>query len=243
MSEAGLQSQLVEQLQDMLLSSDGLQDFLDRLAQHAAATISPDGGVTCSVLLLLAPRERIVATGPGSGMALQEFHGNFDDGPGPRALLTGDVVLVDDVSTEARWPEPMAAAAAAGIGSILALPLRVGHGGTGAALCCYHGYSHGFPALVRAEAATYARLATNPLRLAERMDRLARRVSDLEAALESRTTINLAAGVVMGQNSCSQLHAMEILRRASNARNVKLRDIARGIVEPLTGSAVTRFDG
>ena len=34
---------------------------------------------------------------------------------------------------------------------------------------------------------------------------------DLSAAMESRTAINLACGIIMGQNKCSQERAVEIL--------------------------------
>ncbi len=69
------------------------------------------------------------------------------------------------------------------------------------------------------------------------------RVEDLEAALQGRTAINLACGVIMAQNRCSQAEAMEILTRVSNNRNRKLRDVATELVENLSGDTVgTHFD-
>jgi AmiR/NasT family two-component response regulator len=53
---------------------------------------------------------------------------------------------------------------------------------------------------------------------------------NLKAALESRTTIDLAVGIIMGQNRCSQEAAFKILKNASRTRNVKLRDVAATIV-------------
>jgi AmiR/NasT family two-component response regulator len=52
----------------------------------------------------------------------------------------------------------------------------------------------------------------------------------LKAALESRTTIDLAIGIIMGQNRCSQEAAFKILKNASSTRNAKLRDVAATIV-------------
>ena len=247
MSEAELEAQLIDTMQDALLNSDDLQDFLDQLAQHAAAVIDDRGEVACSVLVLRGPRDRTVSPGhspmsPGhSPTSWAEYQPKYDDGPGLSALRSGAAVLVHDVGKENRWNDLMAEAASAGIGSILAVPLRVDDGGLGAVVSYYQRRDHGFSEAVLAAASTYARIAAKPLLLAERIDRMVKRTAHLVAALESRTTINLAAGIVMGQNSCSQLEAMEILRRASNARNVKLRDVAQGIVEPLAGAA-TRFD-
>ncbi|TJY70328.1 GAF and ANTAR domain-containing protein [Arthrobacter sp. CAU 1506] len=241
MSEAGSEAQLVDAVQDALLNSDDLQDFLDQLAAHAAAAMNTGGHIACSALVLRGRQERTVsaATGP---VLWAEYQAGYDDGPGLSALRTGTAVLVYDVAAETRWNALMADASAAGIGSILAVPLRVDVGGLGAVLSFYDREGYGFDDRSVAAAADFAHIAAKPLLLAERLDRMVQRTTHLVAALESRTTINLAAGIVMGQNSCSQLQAMEILRRASNARNVKLRDVAQGIVEPLAGAAATRFD-
>jgi AmiR/NasT family two-component response regulator len=61
--------------------------------------------------------------------------------------------------------------------------------------------------------------------------------------MENRTVIDLAIGVIMGQNRCSPEDAFEILKRASNSRNRKLADVARSVVASVTSSAVeTKFD-
>ncbi|WP_268878036.1 ANTAR domain-containing protein [Arthrobacter cheniae] len=65
----------------------------------------------------------------------------------------------------------------------------------------------------------------------------------LTSVLESRTVINLAAGIVMGQNRCSQTTAMSILWAASNSRNMKLRDIAARVVSTASDEPpTTHFD-
>lgn len=67
--------------------------------------------------------------------------------------------------------------------------------------------------------------------------------ADLRAALSSRTSIDLAAGILMGRHRCSQQVAVEMLRRASNQRNVKLRDLAAELVRSVgAGEAATHFD-
>ena len=54
--------------------------------------------------------------------------------------------------------------------------------------------------------------------------------------MESRATIEQAKGIIMAANHCSPDAAFDILRRASQNRNVKLRDIANDIVERTQGS-------
>ena len=62
--------------------------------------------------------------------------------------------------------------------------------------------------------------------------------------MEHRTSIDLACGVVMAQNRCSQEEAMAILTRVSSNRNQKLRDVAADVLKNVTGEEIhTHFDG
>ena len=61
------------------------------------------------------------------------------------------------------------------------------------------------------------------------------RASQLEQALVARSIIDQALGVLMSQNRCTREAAFGILRRASQNRNVKLRDVAATIIERFTG--------
>lgn len=61
------------------------------------------------------------------------------------------------------------------------------------------------------------------------------RAFHLEQALVSRSTIDQALGVLMAQNACTSEEAFGILRRESQSRNVKLRDVAALIIERFTG--------
>jgi GAF domain-containing protein len=53
----------------------------------------------------------------------------------------------------------------------------------------------------------------------------------LEQALKSRAVIDRAVGIVMAESRCSADEAFATLSRASNNRNVKLRDLATEIVQ------------
>ncbi|XTR53205.1 ANTAR domain-containing protein [Pseudarthrobacter sp. So.54] len=61
--------------------------------------------------------------------------------------------------------------------------------------------------------------------------------------MEHRTSIDLACGVVMAQNRCSQEEAMRILTTVSSNRNQKLRVVAAEILKNVTGGDVrTHFE-
>ena len=53
--------------------------------------------------------------------------------------------------------------------------------------------------------------------------------------MASRSTIDQALGVIMGQNRITRDEAFAILRAASQHRNVKLREVAALLIENLTG--------
>lgn len=53
----------------------------------------------------------------------------------------------------------------------------------------------------------------------------------LEQALQSRAAIDRAVGIIMAESRCTPDEAFATLSRASNNRNVKLRDLAAEIVE------------
>jgi AmiR/NasT family two-component response regulator len=52
----------------------------------------------------------------------------------------------------------------------------------------------------------------------------------LQEALSSRSVIDQAIGIVMGQQRCDASTAFAVLRAASQSRNHKFRDIATGLV-------------
>jgi AmiR/NasT family two-component response regulator len=56
----------------------------------------------------------------------------------------------------------------------------------------------------------------------------------MRAAMATRAVIDQAIGVVMAQNRCGPDDAFAILRRASQNRNQKLRDLAREMVESVS---------
>src|SRR3954451_1557987 len=87
-----------------------------------------------------------------------------------------------------------------------------------------------FSAADREIVASHARqagvLATNLATLSTAEDRNAQ----LVRALETREMVGQAMGVLMERESCSREQAFDILRRASQRENKKLRDVAHRII-------------
>ncbi|WP_258868547.1 ANTAR domain-containing protein [Arthrobacter sp. RT-1] len=52
--------------------------------------------------------------------------------------------------------------------------------------------------------------------------------------MKNRTAIDIAVGVIMAQNRCSQDAAITILRKASSSRNMKLHNVAAAVIESVS---------
>ncbi|HET6873289.1 MAG TPA: ANTAR domain-containing protein [Acidimicrobiales bacterium] len=76
-----------------------------------------------------------------------------------------------------------------------------------------------------------SRLGPTSDTLKERVEELSRQVATLQEALETRTAIANAVGILMASGNVSGEEAFDYLRRASQGANRKLRDIAAELVE------------
>lgn len=231
------QYSLAAELQQLILQTESVELFLEGFAIHAAQLFSGDAEVLAGVTLLRDRQGTTVASSSEAARALDEVQYGFGDGPCMRASRTGKTVLVEDVRTDPRWPDYAEVIRDLGYYSILGVPLILGNDG-GAGLNLYaRDPGHFTPHLVQA-AETFAAEAATTLQVAVQIARHRSTVDHLRAAMETRTTIDLAVGIVMAQNQCSQEEAFGILRGASSNRNVKLRDLAERVVQSVTSQAV-----
>ncbi|MGH3865859.1 MAG: ANTAR domain-containing protein [Pseudonocardiaceae bacterium] len=126
-------------------------------------------------------------------------------------------------------------ALAHGIGSALSIPISTGSGVRGA-LNLYAAQTNMFTTNRRTRAEALGTEGSRTLRLALRGTDQIQLTHHLETAMASRSIIDQAIGIIMGQNRCSATDAFEILRAASNHRNIKLRDVATEIVTRISGT-------
>lgn len=75
--------------------------------------------------------------------------------------------------------------------------------------------------------------------LAQRIADVQEFTHDLQSALESRTVIDQAIGVIMGQQQCTADEAFALLRSASQHRNIKMRDLCADLLTALSGEPPT----
>jgi len=235
----------VQELQSILVGSENGVEFLTGLSRLAAAAVSEAAGnpIECAVTVKMRRRSATAAASSERAVELDHLEQAMGDGPCVKAMQQMSHVLIDDVESDPRWPDYNQALAKANVRSSLGVPVEVTADAT-AALNFFASKPHAFTASVLEKAVGFAAAAHTTLHLSIKIDTAQNRADDLEAAMQSRTAINLACGVIMAQNRCSQEEAMAILTKVSSNRNRKLRDVASELIEQLSGnSAKTHFEG
>ncbi|GGT04540.1 GAF and ANTAR domain-containing protein [Streptomyces chromofuscus] len=218
-----------------LLETDSLDGFLQALADAALELTGAEGaGVTIE-------REQrpltVVSAGPAA-RKLDEKQYGLDDGPCLQSLRSGEEVTVDDMIGETRWGDYPAYAAACGIRSSLSLPIAA-RTDTAGALNLYAAPPRAFTGGDLTVLRSLASQATGAIALAQRMSDTQDFAEQLQTAMQSRSVIDQALGVIMSQRRCTADEAFGILRSASQHRNVKLRDLCAELITSLTGRPPT----
>ena len=222
----------VAELQQLLLTTEDIVAFLDQLTALTVKVLPED--VSCGITLRRERGAFTVASSDDRARQVDEVQYGHDEGPCLRSLATGEVVMVDDLASDDRWDGYRAPALGHGVRSSLSLPLRSGDQVIGA-LNVYGTTPRAFGPAEQLVARRFADEASRALALAVRLAESTEMSAHLQAALASRAVIDQAVGIIMGQNRCTADEAFDMLRKVSQNRNVKLRDVAADIVTSVGG--------
>lgn len=204
-----------------------LQETLDRVAHLAVAAVA-DAEMAGITMLVEGRAKTAVFT---DDEAPQIDAAQYQTGVGPclDAFRYQHVFRIDDTTKDDRWRPFSEAAAAYGVRSVLSMPLVAHHEGVGA-LNFYAREPDAFStddAELASQFATYAAIVLANAQAYWDAHQLSQGLSE---AMKSRATIEQAKGILMGAQRCSADEAFQILVRASQRGNRKLRDIAEQIV-------------
>lgn len=226
-----------------MLSSSDVEEFLRELARVSARSLSEPGDeILCGITLFRHRKAATVASSSAAAQAMDEIQYAFGDGPCVTASREQETVHIPELENCGRWPQYAATVRGLGVRSILAVPFLL-DGDTRAALNLYSQRPGRFDGRALELARDFVGQTSLALRLAVRFAHHIDTAANLKATLESRTSIDVAVGIIMAQNRCSQAEAFELLKSASSARNVKLNMVAAGLVESLgQGPLRTHFE-
>lgn|SRR5487761_1155612 len=189
-------------------------------ADAAAVTVEADG---------------VAHTFAASDPRLDELHGlQFGSGAGPavESLRYAEPRHVPDIAGERRWPRFCRAAADAGFGSCMVLPLRADRRPVGV-VALYGQDTNAFSGASYDLALLFAAQGGTAVHNADIYAACSEMVANLHTALESRAVIEQAKGILHAKLGVSPDEAFRLLSRRSQHTNRKIRQIAAGLV---TGS-------
>lgn len=215
-------------LDSLIYSRFSLIDLLDVVVERAVTDVP---GVDAGSVSMERTTGRHIETRSATSQLVRDLDAvQYDARSGPcvQALDTG--AEVEGRFPDGRWAEFSEAATAAGVKAVWSLPLAV-ESEVRAALNLYS-FTDEEPwaGHFAGQARSFAQQAGVVLANAAALDWLVKVNDDLKAALESRTLIGQAQGILMARETIGEKDAFDIMRRASQRTNRKLREIAADIV-------------
>lgn len=216
------------ELRDQLLGDTSLTETLQQVTALTKQVV-PEA---TEVSITLVDRDRARTAAFTGSVAVQLDERQYETGFGPclGAATSGQTIRTRAEDPDNPYPEFARACRRSGMQHTLSVAMPV-PGRVVGAMNLYGagpkpfsdeaentvGIFAGYAAVTLANAALY----TDAVDLA----------SQLRIAMESRSIIEQAKGVVMAQNGCSADEAFVMLARLSQTRNVKLRELAQDVVQ------------
>jgi GAF domain-containing protein len=201
----------------------GVKEAVSRIVRYAVAAVgTPYAGVT-----LLRPGQQLESMATTDPIVDAADHLQYDLQEGPCLDAAVDrnshVLLSKDLAVDDRWPQWGPKTAALGLHAVLSAELRAGQRRLGA-LNLYGEQPRQFSSDDAATAHLFAAHATLALTAAST-------VEGLQTALDTRTEIGQAQGILMERFDLDADRAFEVLRRYSQNTNLKLHEVARTLID------------
>lgn len=217
-----------------LYAAHTVRETLHRIVAFSVGTIDGCTGAGISFV----QGEQIITPVWSEPQVLEIDTMQYATGQGPclDAIARGESFYASDLLTDPRWPEFGPAAAQAGMRSLLSFCL-MGEAPLGA-LNLYARHPGAFGATDRAKGLIFATHAGVALAAAQDVEDITlalnvelERLENLHGALASRQLIGRAEGILMQRELITADDAFDLLRVASQHLNIKLREVARYVVE------------
>ena len=200
-----------------LLAQDDVQHTLQKIVDLAVETL--DGCDHAGITFLRGKEFSTPAASSDVPPTVDAIQYETGEGPCLDAIREHEVFRSGDLGSENRWPKfASRAQRETGITSVLCFRLFV-NGDTLGALNLYSKSTDAFDEEASTVGSVFAAHAAVALSTAIHDEQL-------EQALDSRDVIGQAKGILMAREGVGPDEAFDMLRRASQRVNVKLRDVA-----------------
>jgi len=222
----------LDEIHSLLLAEEDLDSALRVVAEVSVRAIA---GCDCAGITLVE-NDEVQSTACTDELCAAIDRDQYVTGQGPcvDAIRRNAVMLLADAASDERWPAFGTLADRHGVKSVLGTPLEV-EGRVLGALNLYGRSSQAFGDEDVEVAALLATHATVVLANVQAFEASNKETEQLKQALESRGIIERAKGILMEREKCSADEAFQMLVRASQALNRKLRQVAEEVAEDAEG--------
>ncbi len=219
-----------------VFDDDALDQLLQKVVLLALRAVGPADAV--SITVADNGRYRTSNSTADEALVLDQSQYDGNDGPCLEALRVGPPGHLrlerrrrrNRRRAGTRWPHVRAKAEELGVSAVLSTPLLHAPDQAIGALNIYSRDGDGFGEDERGTAELVGEHAAILLGNALALIGATHLNEQLRAALASREIIGEAKGIIMERQSCTRDEAFDILRRASQRENRKLRDLAEELV-------------
>jgi GAF domain-containing protein len=212
----------------LLLNEETLETSLSLLSSLARETVPGSAGAGVS---LIDGRRRISSGSTDDRVReADRLQYELDEGPCLTAAQTRELIRMDDVATDRRWPHWSAVAEPLGLHAVLSVPLVAGGRGLGAVKVyadrpgAFDAHSEQLLTLFAAQAA----LLVGNVQTYQRAQRLS---EDMRQAMRDRDVVGVAKGVLIGRHGIDEDTALRMLMSRSQEEATGLAEAARTVVD------------
>ena len=216
-----------------LYRAETVDDTLQEIAELARRTVEG-----CDFAGMSIVRNKDIETPAQTDSTvgdLDALQSEIGEGPCVDAIAEHQTFYAEDLSAEDRWPAFARQAVEKGMMSLLSFRLFVEEDGFGertmGALNLYARKPAAYDETAREVGLILASHASVALAAAQALAQEREQVAHLDQALASRDVIGQAKGILMERERLTADQAFDLLRRASQNLNVKLRDVADRVAE------------
>ncbi|MGY1723662.1 GAF domain-containing protein [Blastococcus sp. SYSU DS0533] len=212
----------------LLLSEETVGTSLSLLSSLAQESVTGSCGAGISVI----EGRRRVSSGSTDDRVrdADALQYELDEGPCLAAAAAREVVRVDDLRQERRWPRWAGAAGALGLRAALSAPLVAGDAALGA-IKVYADRPGAFDRRSEQLLTLFSAQAAFLVANVQAHDRARRLSEGMRQAVRDRDLVGMAKGVLMGRHAVDEDTAMRMLVSRSRDQGGHLADTARAVVD------------